>query len=163
MDATAWASFWAFMALIAFLGILVYLKVPAMAADWLDSRAERIRRDLDEARRLREEAQALLADYQRRRQEAEEEAEAIVDQARREAEAIATEAQLRMGEYIERRTRLVEQRIGQAEVQAIAEVRSRAVDVAAEAATRILSERGSGETGQRLVRDSIEQVRSNLN
>ncbi|WP_246206290.1 ATP F0F1 synthase subunit B [Propylenella binzhouense] len=151
------------MAFVVFLGILVYMKVPGKIAAWLDQRSERIRRDLEEARRLREEAQALLAEYQRRRQEAEEEAEAIVDQARREAEAIRVDAEQRMGEYIERRTRIVEQRIAQAEVQAVAEVRGRAVDVAAAAASSILAEKGAGDVGQRLVEQSIGQVRSNLN
>ena len=163
MDATAWATFWAFMGLIVFLAILVYLKVPQKIAGVLDSRAETIRTQLDDARRLREEAQALLAEYQRRRREAEEEAEGIVGQARREAEAIAAETRQKMQEYVERRTKGVEQRIAQAEAQAIAEVRSRAVDVAAAAAARILAERAQGDAGRELVDQSIGTVRANLN
>lgn len=163
MSATDWASFWAFMALLAFLALLVYLKIPGKILGFLDARAARIRHDLDEARRLRDEAQALLAEYQRRRQEAEEEAESIVDQARREAEAIALETRKRMGEYVERRTRAVEARIGQAEAQAVAEVRSRAVDLAAAAAARILADKAAGADGERLIARSIEAVRRNLN
>lgn len=163
MDPTSWATFWAFIALLVFLGIVVYLKVPQKIAGLLDDRSAKIRSEIEEARRLREEAQSLLADYQRRRREAESEAEEIVDQARREAEAIAAEARERMDDYVTRRTRAVEQRIAQAETQAIAEVRSRAVDVAAAAAADILARKARGETGDRLVDQSIQAVRTHLN
>jgi F-type H+-transporting ATPase subunit b len=163
MDPTAWATFWAFMGLIAFLALTVYLKVPQKIAGVLDDRSATIRRELDEARRLREEAQSLLAEYQRRRREAEAEAEGIVDQARREAEAITAEARGRMEDYVVRRTKAVEQRIAQAESQAIAEVRSRAVDVATAAAAEIVAARAQGAAGEDLVRKSIAAVRQNLN
>ena len=163
MDPTAWATFWAFMGLLAFLALTVYLKVPQMIAGALDDRSVKIRRELDEARRLREEAQSLLAEYQRRRREAESEAEGIVDQARREADAIAAEARTRMEDYVTRRTRAVEQRIAQAESQAVAEVRSRAVDVATAAAAEIVAARARGNAGQDLVLKSIAAVRNNLN
>src|SRR5688572_30130762 len=88
MNATAWATFWVFLGFLVFIGIVIYLKVPAKLAAALDARAARIRSDLEDARRLRLEAQALLAEYQRRRNEATAEAEAIVAQARREAEAL---------------------------------------------------------------------------
>ena len=163
MDPTQWATVWATAALVVFIGLLIYLKVPAMITSALDARSEKIRSELDDARRLREEAQTLLAEYQRRRGEAEQEAEAIVTQARREADALTADARARMEDYVTRRTKAVEQRIAQAEAQAIAEVRSRAVDVAAAAASRILAERTQGPEGDRLVQRSIEAVRSNLN
>ncbi len=163
MDPTQWATFWAFMALLVFLGLLVYLKVPGKIIAALDERSNKIRSQLEDARRLREEAQALLADYQRRRGEAETEAEAIVAQARREAEALKAEARVRMTDFVARRTKAVEDRIAQAEAQAVSEVRNRAVDVASAAAARILADQAQGTTGDQLIDRSIRAVRSNLN
>ena len=163
MDATGWATLWVFVCMLIFLGILVYLKVPAKLLEALDNRSEKIRSDLENARRLREEAQALLAEYQRKFSGAEEEAQAVIDQARREAEAMAEDAKARMEEYVTRRTRAVEQRIAQAEVTAIAEVKARAVDVAAAAAGRIAADKSEGEVGDRLVDAAIEGLKSRLN
>jgi F-type H+-transporting ATPase subunit b len=83
---------WAAIALLIFLGIMIYIKVPAMVSKSLDERAGRIQKELDEAKRLREEAQALLAEYQKKRKEAEQEAEAIVEAAKHEASVLAEEA-----------------------------------------------------------------------
>jgi F-type H+-transporting ATPase subunit b len=163
MDATAWATVWVLLGLIVFVGILVYMKVPDMLFAALDKRADKIRSELDEARRLREEAEALLADYKKKTGNAAAEAEAIVSQARREAEALSAEAKSRIEDYVARRTRAVESRIAQAETQAVAEVKSRAIDVAVAAASRILAERAKGESGDQLVERSIEAVRKNLN
>mgnify|MGYP001350309184 CR=1 FL=1 len=82
-------AFWVGVSFFGFVGLLIYYKVPGMLGKALDERADRIRQELDEARRLREEAQALLADYQKKRAAAEDEAKAIVEQARREADALA--------------------------------------------------------------------------
>jgi F-type H+-transporting ATPase subunit b len=163
MDATQWATFWVFLAFAVFIGILVYMKVPAMLTSALDKRTEKIRADLEEARRIREEAQALLREYERRRGEAESEAQEIIAQARREAEVLAKEAHARIEDYVVRRTKAVETRIAQAEQQAVAEVRSRAIDVATAAASRILAEEVKGGKGDELVERSIEAVRKNLN
>jgi len=163
MDATAWASVWVLLGLLVFIGILVYMKVPGMLVAALDRRADKIRSELEEARKLREEAEALLAEYRRKTGNADAEAEAIVTQARREAEALSEEAKTRIEDYVARRTRAVEQRIAQAETQAVAEVRSRAIDVAAAAASRILAERAKGKAGDELVERSIDAVRKNLN
>jgi F-type H+-transporting ATPase subunit b len=163
MDATAWATFWVFLGFVVFIGIVLYLKVPAKLNAALDARSDKIRSDLEDARRLRLEAQALLAEYQRRRNEAEGEAQAIVAQARREAEAFTEEARARMADYVTRRTKAVEQRIAQAETQAVAEVRSRAIDLASAAASRVLAERAKGKAGDELVDRSIAAVRTNLN
>ena len=101
------ATFWALVALIIFLAAIVYLKVPGMLiGKSLDERAEKIRNELEEARKLREEAQALLAEYQKKRKEAEKEAGDIVDAAKREAEMITTEAKQKTEEYVARRTAL---------------------------------------------------------
>ena len=95
MDATSWASFWAFAGLIIFLGILVYFKVPSMMAKNLDKRADDIAAELEQAKKLREEAQQLLAEYQRKRNEAEEEAKSIVAAAEKEAAALREDAPAR--------------------------------------------------------------------
>ena len=163
MDASAWATVWVLLGLFGFIGILVYMKVPGMVVKALDSRAAKIRDELEEARKLREEAEALLAEYKEKTGNAEAEAEAIITQARREAEALSQEAKVRIEDYVTRRTRAVEQRIAQAESQAVAEVRSRAIDVAAAAAGELLAERAKGTGGDELVARSIDAVRKNLN
>jgi F-type H+-transporting ATPase subunit b len=163
MDATQWATFWVFFALVIFIGVLIYMKVPGMAVAALDKRAAKIKADLDEARRLREEAEALLREYQRKRGEAEKEAAAIVEQAKHEADTLAQEALTRIEDYVKRRTKAVESRIAQAEAQAVAEVRSRAIDVATGAASRILADEAKGQKGDELVTRSIDALRKNLN
>lgn len=163
MNATAWATVWVLLGFLVFIGILVYLKAPAKLIAALDVRAAKIRSELEDARRLREEAAALLAEYQKKRGEAEAEAAAIITQARRESEGLGEEARSRMADYVARRTKAVEQRIAQAETQAVAEVRGRAVDVAAAAARRILRDKAAGRTGDELIERSIETVRKNLN
>jgi len=163
MNATQWATFWVFLGFLVFIGILIYMKVPAMLTAALDKRAEKIRSDLEEARRLRAEAEALLKEYETKRGEAEKEAAAIVDQARREAAVLGEEARARIADYVTRRTKAVETRIAQAETQAVAEVRSRAIDVAATAAGRILAEEAKGRKGDALIERAIETVRKSLN
>src|SRR5215510_9386510 len=116
------AEFWVGIAFIAFVGILLYYKVPALMAKALDDRAAAIRSELDEARRLREEAQALLADYQKKHRNAGQEAEAIVEQARREAEAFAGETRRALADTVKRRGQQAEERIARAEGQAVDEV-----------------------------------------
>lgn len=157
------ATFWATAGLVVFLAILIYMKVPAMLSRSLDQRAERIRNELDEARRLREDAQQLLAEYQRKRQEAEKEAEDIVAAARREAELIAQEARERTEDYVTRRTALAEQKIAQAERDAVSEVRSSAVDIAIEAARRLLTDKVDAKITGDLFNASVQQVKSKLN
>ena len=157
------APFWALVSLIVFLGILVYLKVPGQITAALDKRAQSIRNELDQTRKLREEAKALLADYQRRAREAEVEAEEIIDQAKREGDAMAVEAKQRIAEYVAGRTRLAEQKIAQAEAQALLEVRALSADVAIAAAEKLLTVRAKGEGGAALIDKAIGEVRSKLN
>ncbi|MGN6537519.1 MAG: F0F1 ATP synthase subunit B [Mesorhizobium sp.] len=163
MDATAWASVWVLVGLAIFVAICLYIKVPAMVNKALDTRADRIRGELDEARRLREEAQALLADYQKKRKDAEQEAAAIVEAARHEASVLAEEAHKRTEDYVARRTALAEQKIGQAEREAIAEVRSSAVDLAVEAARKVLGDKVDAKVGADLFKASLAEVKSKLN
>ncbi len=157
------ASFWALIALILFFALLAYLKVPGMVTRNLDSRADKIRDELNEARRLREEAQSLLADYQRKRREAESEAEAIVAEAKEDAERLTAETNAALEDMIARRTKAAETKIAQAETQAIAEVRARAADVAVSAAEKVLAAKVTGSVSETLLTKSIEEVRTRLN
>ena len=163
MDATSLATLWATIGLLIFVAVMLYIKVPAMLAKSLDARAARIRGELDDARRLREEAQALLADYQKKRKEAEQEAAEIVEAARREAATLADEARQRTEDYVSRRTALAEQKIGQAEREAIAEVRSSAVDLAVEAARQVLAVKVDAKGGAELFKASLQEVKAKLN
>lgn len=157
------ATFWAFIALVIFMGVVVYFKVPGLIGKSLDERAAKIRNELDEAQRLREEANKLLGEYQKRRKEAEKEASDIVAAAKREAEALADEAHKKAEEYVTRRAALAEQKIGQAQRDAVAEVRSIAVDVATEAARAVLAAKVDAKAGADLFKDSLKAVESKLN
>jgi F-type H+-transporting ATPase subunit b len=138
------ATFWATVGLFIFLAIVIYAGVPAMVAKSLDARADKIRNELEEARRLREEAQQLLAEYQRKRKEAEQEAGDIVAAAKREAKACWWPKPRRTPRTTSPVVRpLAEQKIAQAERDAVNEVRSSAVDVAIAAAGRSCSPTGS--------------------
>lgn len=155
-------SFWAFVALLIFLGIALYLKVPATIAKALDSRADKIRAELDEAKRLRDEAKALLDEYKKKREAAEAEAKDIVAAAKREADLIAAEARTKSEDYVRRRTALAEQKIGQAEAEAVNAVRGSAVDLAIAASQKILSGRGAKDSAD-LFKDALAQVKARLN
>ena len=157
------ATFWALIGLVLFFVVIFWAKVPGKIGAALDARADKIRNDLDEARRLREEAQALLADYQRKRREAEQEAEDIIAEAKAEAERLTAVTNKALEEMIERRTAAAEVKIAQAETHAVAEVRSRAADVAVAAAEKILTSKVSGKTAEDLVATSIKDVASRLN
>lgn len=157
------AEFWVAISFVIFIGILLYYKVPAVIAKALDERAAGIRRELDEARRLREEAQALLADYEKKHRNAAEEAQGIVDMARREAEAIAADMRTNLKETLARRTRLAEEKIARAEAQAVNDVRAAAVERAIAAAERLLREKAAGAGGAALVDQSIRDLKTQLN
>lgn len=163
MNATDWATLIAFISLVIFLGILVYLKVPGMVAKALDERAKSIEDQLAEAARLREEAQALLTEYQRKRKEAEAEAEHIVAVAKREASLLAEDAKRKTEEYVARRNQLSETKIKQAESDAISAVRSAAVDLAVAAAQKLAAEKSTGATGDALFQDAVNEVRNRMN
>ena len=157
------APFWALIGLIGFFAIIIYMKVPKTLAGGLDKRAVTIRNELDEARRLREEAEALLAQYQRKAKEAAAEATLIVEQAKREADALSLEARKRMEDYVTGRTKMAEQKIAQAEAQAIQEVRALSADVAIAAAEKILATRMGGGAGEALITKAISDVKTRLN
>jgi F-type H+-transporting ATPase subunit b len=155
-------EFWVLVSFVLFIGLIVYLKVPGKVTAMLDERAERISRELDEARKLREEAQELLADYERKRRDADKEAEAIIAQAREEAEAFAVETRQKLVEMVERRGHMAEEKIAQAEAQAVKEVRAAAAELAIAAATRIISDEVHGAKADQLVDASIADLKDRL-
>ena len=157
------ATFWATVALILFFVLIAYFKVPGMIGKALDGRSDKIRSDLEEARRLREEAQQLLAEYQRKRKEAEAEAETIVSSAKREADVLKAEAERKTEDYVTRRTAIAEQKIAQAEGQAIAEVKAAAVDIAVDAAESLMGKKMSGAAGGDMFKKSLAEVKARMN
>jgi F-type H+-transporting ATPase subunit b len=156
------ATFWAFIALVIFLGVVIYYRVPGLIGKSLDERAAKIRNELEEAQRLREEAHQLLGEYQKKRKEAEQEAGEIVAAAKREAESLVEDAHKKTEEYVSRRTALAELKISQAERDAVAEVRSIAVDVATEAARAVLAGKLDAKASAELFKDSLKAVQSKL-
>ena len=157
------ATFFAFVGLVIFLILMVYIKVPGMIAKSLDARADQIRNDLSEAKRLREEAQQLLAEYQRKRKEAEADAARIVAAAEREAELLAAEAKAKTEEFVARRNALSEQKIAQAEADAVNAVRSAAVDLAIAAAEKVLATRADAQVQSELFNQAVGEVKTRLN
>jgi F-type H+-transporting ATPase subunit b len=129
----------------------------------LDARAARIKAELDEARALRDEAQKLLADYQKKQQEAMRDAEAIVRQARGEAERLKTEAAANLDAAFARREKMAMDKIAQAEAQAIADVRNHAIDVAVAAAEQLLKSKTDAQRGERLIDSAIGELERKLN
>lgn len=156
-------EFWVAVAFIIFLFLLAYAGFHKQIIGALDSRRERVRSELESARRLREEAEDLLADYRRRRAEAEQDAKAIIASAQSEAERIAAEARTRMEELIARRTAVAQAKIAQAEAQALADVRAAAADAAVGAAEKVLAETAKGEVADRLIAQGISDLKKKLN
>jgi len=155
-------TIWVFLAVVLFLLVLAYFGVYKKMGAALDVRADKIRTELDEAKSLREEAQALLASYQRKQKEAEDQAEAIVTQARKDAENMAVTARKDLAERLERRAAQAEAKIATAEAQAMAEVKAKAADLALEAAEKLIR---SGKTADQasLIKDGIAQMGKVLN
>jgi len=160
----AWfdATFVATAALLCFIVLMVYLKVPGMITKALDGRIAKIETDLAEADRLRAEAKALLESYALKRTEAEKEAEGIILAAREEAFRLTAEASASLETLVARRAKAVEEKIAQAEQQAVAEVRARAADLAVEAA-RVVLQQQMGQKGGALVDRAIADVAAKLN
>jgi F-type H+-transporting ATPase subunit b len=154
---------WVAIAFIAFLAMLGYLGVHRKLIGTLDDRQARIRSELAEATRLREDAQALLAEFERKGREAEHEAEAIIAGAKAEAERLAAEAKIRIEDFVVRRTKMAEAKIAQAEAQALADVKSAAADAAVTAAEKILSVAAKGKAAEDLLVRGIADVKSKFN
>jgi F-type H+-transporting ATPase subunit b len=154
-----------FVVLIAFLlfiAVLLYFKVPRQLGQMLDKRAEGIRAELDEAKALREEAQTLLASYERKQREVEEQAERIVTHARQEAEIAAEQAKADLQASIARRLQAAEEQIASAEANAVREVRDRAVAVAVGAARQVVAKQMTATSANKLIDQAIETVDAKL-
>lgn len=156
------AEFWVLVAFLIFVGLVWKSGAFGAMTKGLDSRGNRVRHELDEARRLREEAAKLLAEYKSRRDAAEKEAETIVANAREEAERTAQEGRTRLEEFIARRTKSAEQKIAQAETQAAAMVRSAAADAAVKVSETLLRDQYQGAAAQDLLKSSLGEVKSRL-
>jgi F-type H+-transporting ATPase subunit b len=154
------AEFWVAVAFVIFVGVLIYFRVHKLVVDAIDGRRARIETELGEARRLREEAQALLAQYQRKQREAEREAADIVAGAQAEVLRLAVEAKAKMEDFLARRTKMAEDKIAQAETQAIADVRATAAEAAVAAAEKILKESVRGKLADDLIAKGIEDLRA---
>jgi F-type H+-transporting ATPase subunit b len=157
------AETWVALAFVVFVAGLGYIGVHRMIGKSLDERAGRIKAELDEARKLKDEAAQLLAEYQRKRQQAESEAQEIIADAKAEAELLAVEAKVKIEEFVARRTKLAETKIAQAEAQAAADVRGAAAEAAAAAAAMILAQETKGKLAGELIAKGIDDVRKKLN
>ena len=156
-------EFWVAVSFFLFIGLVLYLGVHRKIATALDARAALIARELEEARRLRDEAEKVLADYRRKQSEAVAETKDIVDLAVKEAETLAAETRQSVKEHFDRRMKLAEDKIGRAEEDAIREVRSVAVDTAVAAAESLIAAKLTADRAGELVTESIDGLKSRLN
>lgn len=147
---------------VLFLAILFYFNVPAMLMGMLDKRAEGIRADLDEARALRDEAQTILASYERKSREVAEQAERIVAQAKADAEAAAVEARAALDRSIARRVQAAEDQIQSAEDKAVRSVRDRAIEVAIAAAAETIAKEMAAADANKMIDSAIAEVERRL-
>lgn len=154
--------FWVGVAFVILVGFALRQGAAGAIGKALDDRASSIKREIDEALRLREEAHALLEDSKRKHAAAEQEAAQIVAAARQEAESLAAETRRSLKESLERRTRMAEDKIARAEAQAVAEVRSTSVDLAVAAAEKLITGKVAA-NGNALVDKSIADLKGRLN
>jgi F-type H+-transporting ATPase subunit b len=156
-------EFWVAVAFVILLGVFAYFGIHRTVLTALDHRSDRIKAELDDARRLKDEAAKLLAEYKARHATAEREAEDIIASAKAEAERIASEAKTKMEDFVARRTKTAESKIALAEAQALADVRAAAANAAVTAASAILSQTVKGPIAEDLLAKGITEVREKLN
>jgi len=156
-------EFWVAVGFAILMGVFIYIGAHRTVLTALDHRRDRIKSELDDARRLKDEAAKLLAEYKARQASAEREAQDIITSAKAEAERIAAEAKTKMEDFVARRTKTAEGKIALAEAQAIADVRSAAATAAVAAASTILSRSVKGEIAGDLLSKGIAEVRAKLN
>jgi F-type H+-transporting ATPase subunit b len=157
------ATFWVGIAFLTFVGILFYFKVPAMLTGALDERAKKISDDLDQARELREEAQALLATYERKQRDALAEAGEIIAHAAEEAKREAEIAAKKLEEAMARRQQTALEKIAMAEAQAEKEVRETAIEIAITAATAVVAQQVQGDRADALIETATADLGRHLN
>ena len=154
---------WVAIAFVILMVLFAYLGIHKTVLQALDKRSERIKAELDDARRLKDEAAKLLGEYKAKRASAEREAEEIISSAKAEAERIATEAKAKMEDFVARRTKTAESKIALAEAQAVADVRAAAANAAVTAASAILSQSVKGSVADDLLAKGIAEVKAKLN
>ena len=157
------AEFWVAVAFVIFFAVLIYVGAHKTILDTLDKRRARITAELDEARRLKDEAKALLAEYGRKKADAQKEADEILAGAKADAERLAAEASTKLEEFVARRTKMAETKIAHAEAQALVEVRSAAAEAAVSAAETVLAQSAKGAVADTLIARGIEDVKKKLN
>ena len=150
------------LAFVLFVGVLLYFKVPGLLCSMLDKRAATIRAELDEARKLREEAQELRASFERKKADVKEQADRIVAKAKADAEQAAQQARIDLEASIARRLRGAEEQIASAEAAAVKEVRDTAISVAIAASTQLIAKNLSAEDANKLIEESIATVDARL-
>ena len=150
------------IAFLVFIGILLYFKVPALVGGMLDKRADSIKSELDEAKALREEAQSLLASYERKQKEVQEQSARIVAAAKEEATNAATAAKEDIAKSIPRRLAAAEEQIANAEASAVQEVRDQAIAVAIGAAKDVIAKQMDAKSAGAMIDDSIATVADKL-
>jgi len=155
-------TFWVAVGTVLFVALVIYLKVPGMIAGMLDARAAAIKTELAEAKRLREEAEVLMREYLAKTKNADSEAAAIVAAAKAESERMVVEAREQLTQQIQRRAKTAEEKIAQAEAQAVADVRAAATDAASAAARTVISARMTEAKGDALIDASIRDLRAKL-
>ncbi len=156
-------EFWVAVSFFLFVGGLLYLGVHKKIASALDARAATIAKELEQAKRLREEAEKVLADYRRKQGEAVKETEAIINLASKEAEILAAETRRSMKEHFDRRIKLAEDKIGRAEAEALREVREAAADAAVIAAQTVIAAKLTPDAADKLVKQGIDALKGKLN
>ncbi len=154
---------WVGLGFVIIIGMLLYRRVPAFIGGRLDQRSAAIARELDEAKRLRDEAEAVLAEYKRKAANAENEAQSILTEAKAEAERFAAEARTNLTTQIERRGKQAQEKIAQAEAHAMAEIRALAADAAASAAEKLIAAKMDEKRSSTLVSESLKNLSAKLN
>jgi len=163
MDFLATAEFWVAVSFFLFVGLVWYCGVHKKIASALDDRAASIAKELADAQALREEAEAVLADYRKKTSNAAREAEDIIELAAKEAEALALETSRTMTEQFERRMKVAEDKIAQAKTDAMRDVRAAAADAATTAAQTVIAGSLTPETADKLIGAGIDDLKSKLN
>ncbi|HEY4125392.1 MAG TPA: ATP F0F1 synthase subunit B [Rhizomicrobium sp.] len=154
---------WVGLGFVIIIGVLLYRRVPAFIGGRLDQRSAAIAQELDEAKRLRDEAEAVLAEYKRKAANAETEAQSILTEAKAEAERFAAEARANLTAQIERRGKQAQEKIAQAEAHAMAEIRALAADAAASAAEKLIAAKMDERRSASLVSESLKNLAAKLN
>jgi F-type H+-transporting ATPase subunit b len=156
------AAFWVAVAFVVFVGVLWYLGAFKTLVSSLDNRAEAIRKELEEAKALREEAQRVFLEYQKKFSAAEHEADEIIARAKAEAARYSAEVEAEFSSFMTRRRAMAEKRIAQAEASAMAEVRAAAADAAVKASEIIMRQTVVGSTAEQLIEQDLIEVRREL-